>query len=121
MGEDEKLQQRLRKVAASPKNSTRLRTRTVIEHRLAHIAARKRPKARYRGLRPNVFDLRRAATILNLETIQRVQLKAAGSRFNLFGALETRFARVFGLGGHLLGVPPRDVTQAFCNDCASSM
>ena len=77
MGEDEKLQQRLRKIAASPKGRTQLRARTTIEHRLAHIAARKGPKARYHGQRCNVFDLRRAATIQNLETIQRVQLKAA--------------------------------------------
>jgi hypothetical protein len=35
------------------------------------VAARKGPKARYRGTRKNLFDLRRAAIIQNLETIQR--------------------------------------------------
>ncbi len=71
IAEDERRQQRLRKLQATPKGRERLRSRTGIEHRLAHVAARKGPKARYRGVRKNLFDLRRAATIQNLETIQR--------------------------------------------------
>lgn len=71
IGEDEQLQQRLRKLSSTPSGRARLRARTAIEHRLAHIAARKGPKARYRGTRKNLFDLRRAATIQNIETIQR--------------------------------------------------
>lgn len=77
IAEDERLQQRLRKLVASRKGRRRLRARTRVEHRLAHIAARKGPKARYRGQRANVYDLRRAAAIQNLETIQRVAVKAA--------------------------------------------
>jgi hypothetical protein len=71
MAEDERRQQRLRKLQSTRKGRERLRGRTPIEHRLAHIAARKGPKARYRSMRKNRFDLRRAAAIQNLETIQR--------------------------------------------------
>lgn len=76
VADDEKLQQRLRKTAATRKGRQRLRTRTGIEHRLAHISARKGPKARYFGARDNLYDLRRAATIQNLETIQRTIAQA---------------------------------------------
>ena len=71
IAEDEQLQQRLRKLQGTTKGRARLRERTSIEHKLAHIAARKGPKARYRGTRNNLYDLRRAAAIQNLETIQR--------------------------------------------------
>lgn len=71
IAEDERLQHRLRKLVSSPSGRARLRARTAIEHRLAHVAARKGPKARYRGTRKNLYDLRRAAAIQNLETIQR--------------------------------------------------
>ena len=43
----------------------------------AHIAARKGEQARYRGTRRNLFDLRRAATIQNLEGLQRMMRAAA--------------------------------------------
>jgi hypothetical protein len=71
IAEDEQRQHRLRKLASTKSGRERLRKRTGIEHRLAHIAARKGPKARYRGTRNNLYDLRRAAVIQNLETIQR--------------------------------------------------
>lgn len=71
IADDERRQQRLRRLIAKPSGRERFRERVAIEHRLAHIAARKGPKARYRGTRNNLFDLRRAATIQNLETIQR--------------------------------------------------
>ena len=71
IAEDERLQHRLRKLIATGPGRERLRARTGIEHRLAHVAARKGPKARYRGTRNNLYDLRRAAVIQNLETIQR--------------------------------------------------
>lgn len=76
IAEDEQLQQRLRKLAASPTGRERLRARTGIEHRLAHIAARQGPRARYRGSRANLFDLRRMAIIQNLETVHRVSGQA---------------------------------------------
>lgn len=73
---DERLQDNLRRLTATPQGRARLRERTGVEHRLAHIAARKGPRARYRGTRKNLFDLRRAAIIQNLETIHRVERAA---------------------------------------------
>lgn len=77
IGEDERLQQRLRKLQGTGPGRARLRERTGVEHRLAHIAARQGPKARYRGARKNLFDLRRVAAIQNLETIHRRKASAA--------------------------------------------
>jgi hypothetical protein len=71
IAEDEQRQHRLRKEQATAKGRERLRSRTGIEHRLAHLAARQGPTARYKGIRKNLFDLHRMAAIQNLETIQR--------------------------------------------------
>ena len=71
ISEDERLQQRLRKQLRAPVGRARLRKRAGIEHRLAHISRRQGPRARYIGARKNTFDLRRAATIQNLETLHR--------------------------------------------------
>ncbi len=68
---DEKLQQRLRKLIATPVGRERLRRRVSVEHRLAHIAQRQGRRARYLGVRRNLFDLRRAASLQNLETAHR--------------------------------------------------
>jgi len=68
---NERLQHRLRKLQRSPSGRARLRERTAVEHRLAHISRRQGRRARYRGVRKNLFDLRRACAIQNLETIQR--------------------------------------------------
>ena len=70
-GENERLQQRLRKAAQSPAGRQRFRQRVCIEHRLAHLGYRQGKRARYRGVRKNLFDTRRAACIQNLETAQR--------------------------------------------------
>ena len=71
IGEDEHLQHKLRTLQHSSGGRKRLRERVGVEHRLAHLSARQGPRARYRGVRKNLFDLRRNAAILNLETIQR--------------------------------------------------
>jgi hypothetical protein len=71
IGRDERLQHKLRKLQATSAGRAKLRKRVGVEHRLAHIAARQGPRARYRGVRKNLFDLRRVAAIQNLETIQR--------------------------------------------------
>jgi hypothetical protein len=71
IGKDEHLQQRLRKQIATPIGRERLRQRVDVEHALAHIGQRQGRRARYRGTRNNNFDLRRAASIQNLETAQR--------------------------------------------------
>jgi len=68
---DEPLQHRLRKLVATKKGRARLRLRIPVEHRLAHIVQRQGQRARYFGVRANLFDLRRAAALQNLETIQR--------------------------------------------------
>jgi hypothetical protein len=77
IAEDEQLQQKLRKEIASATGREHLRERVVVEHRLAHLARKQGPRARYRGTRKNLFDVRRHAAVLNLETIQRVEERAA--------------------------------------------
>jgi hypothetical protein len=77
IAEDEALQAKFRKLQQSPTGRRTLRQRTAVEHSLAHISARKGHRARYRGVRKNEFDLRRAATIQNLEAIHRELREAA--------------------------------------------
>jgi hypothetical protein len=74
---DESRQRKFRQLQQSKSGRASLRERTAVEHALAHIAARKGDHARYRGVRKNLFDLRRAATIQNLEGVQRLRLEAA--------------------------------------------
>jgi len=68
---DEPRQEKLRRMSDTKRGRQRFRERVPVEHRLAHIGQRQGRKARYRGTRKNLFDLRRAATIQNLETTQR--------------------------------------------------
>jgi hypothetical protein len=67
---DEPLQQELREAASTPAGRQRLRQRIPIEHKLAHLARKQGPRARYKGLRKNLMDLRRHSSVLNLERIQ---------------------------------------------------
>jgi hypothetical protein len=76
IAQDEQLQHRLRKLVASSKGRERLRERVKVEHALAHLARKQGRRARYLGIRKNLFDLRRHAAVLNLEAIHRV-LRAA--------------------------------------------
>ena len=71
MADDELLQHRLRKLMSTPKGRERIRERVAVEHRLAHLGRRQGRRARYRGTRKNLFDVRRAATVQNLEVIDR--------------------------------------------------
>jgi len=71
IAEDERRQKRLRRLQSCRTGRQRLRQRTGIEHHLAHVAQRKGRRARYRGARKNLYDLRRASAIQNLETVQR--------------------------------------------------
>lgn len=71
IAENERLQQRLRKRYATRAGRQRLRERVAVEHKLAHISRRQGPRARYLGVRKNLFDLRRASAIQNLETIHK--------------------------------------------------
>jgi hypothetical protein len=65
--DDELLQIRLRKAIATTSGRGALRQRVEVEHRLAHVVRRQGDRARYRGARRNLFDLRRAAAVHNLE------------------------------------------------------
>jgi DDE family transposase/transposase-like protein DUF772 len=71
IAENERLQHRLRKLQKTRTGRAKLRERVAVEHRLAHIGRRQGRRARYRGVRKNLFDLRRACAIQNFETIQR--------------------------------------------------
>jgi hypothetical protein len=71
MGDNEGLQKKLRKLQATRAGRATLRERVGVEHRLAHLANRQGPSARYRSVRKNTFDLRRLAAIQNLENIAR--------------------------------------------------
>lgn len=75
--ENENLQKDLRVLQQTSTGRQKLRRRVGVEHQLAHISQRQGRRARYRGLRKNLFDLRRAASVQNLETLQREQLKQA--------------------------------------------
>jgi hypothetical protein len=68
---DEPLQKRLRQAAKTKSGRQRFRERVAVEHRLAHLGQRQGPRARYRGVRKNLYDVRRAAAIQNLEAAQR--------------------------------------------------
>jgi len=76
IAEDEPLQKKLRALQASGAGRVQFRERVRVEHRLAHLAARQGPRARYNGVTKNLFDLRRAAAIQNLETIHRCKTAA---------------------------------------------
>jgi hypothetical protein len=71
IAENELLQHRLRKRAATSDGRDELRDRVPIEHRQAHTCRRQGRRARYNGARKNEFDLRRASAITNLEVTQR--------------------------------------------------
>jgi Transposase DDE domain/Transposase domain (DUF772) len=77
IAEDEALQRKFRKLQQTGPGRAALRERTAVEHALAHIAARKGDSARYIGVRKNLFDLRRAAAIQNLEAAHRQIQEAA--------------------------------------------
>lgn len=64
---DESRQKKVRRLQETKSGRALLRERTAVEHALAHIAARKGHRVRYVSARKNLFDLRRASAIQNLE------------------------------------------------------
>jgi Transposase DDE domain/Transposase domain (DUF772) len=64
----------LRKRAKTPEGRAELRKRVAVEHGLATIGNRQGDRARYRGLRKNLYDLRRHAVLSNLALIDRLAL-----------------------------------------------
>jgi transposase len=69
---DERLLAELRERQATPDGRARLRERVAVEHALAHIGRWQGRRARYRGARKNLFDLRRCAVVHNLHVIARL-------------------------------------------------
>lgn len=61
----------LRERRADPAGRAELRERVFVEHGLAGIARSQGRRARYLGLRKNLFDLRRHAAVANLHTAAR--------------------------------------------------
>jgi DDE family transposase/transposase-like protein DUF772 len=75
---DERLLVELRRRQTTPAGRAKLRERVAVEHALAHIGRWQGRRARYRGARKNLFDLRRCAVVHNLHVLARLpQLDAA--------------------------------------------
>jgi transposase len=70
---DETLLIELRQRQQTPQGRAKLRERVAVEHTLAHIGRWQGRRARYRGLRKNLFDLRRCAVVHNLHILARSQ------------------------------------------------
>jgi transposase len=68
---DEQLLAELRTRQRSAAGRAKLRERVSIEHCLAHIGHWQGRRARYRGTRKNLFDLRRTAVVHNLHVLAR--------------------------------------------------
>lgn len=69
---DEQLLWELRQRQLTPSGRAKLRERVAVEHALAHIGYWQGRRARYRGLRKNLFDLRRRAVVHNLHVLARL-------------------------------------------------
>lgn len=75
---DEALLIELRARQQTPEGRAKLRERVAVEHTLAHVGRWQGRRARYRGLRKNLFDLRRCAVVHNLHMLARAHpLQAA--------------------------------------------
>src|SRR6266567_4102968 len=74
---DEALLAELRQRQQTPQGRTQLRKRVAVEHTLAHVGRWQGRRARYRGIRKNLFDLRRCAVVHNLHVLARSQLLSA--------------------------------------------
>jgi len=79
---DEKLLAELRQRQQTPAGRAKLRERVKVEHTLAHVGHWQGRRARYRGTRKNLFDLRRVAVVHNLHVIAR-QPTAVGGDYQL--------------------------------------
>jgi hypothetical protein len=75
--DDEALLIELRQRQSTPDGRARLRERVAVEHTLAHVGQWQGRHARYRGVRKNLFDLRRCAVVHNLHVLARSQQLSA--------------------------------------------
>ena len=66
---DEALLADLRQRQHTPEGRAKLRERVAVEHALAHVGHWQGRRARYRGTRKNLFDLRRVTGVHNLHVI----------------------------------------------------
>jgi hypothetical protein len=57
----------------TPREGARLRERVAVEHTLAHVGWWQGRRARYRGTRKNLFELRRCAVVHNLHVLASSQ------------------------------------------------
>ncbi len=71
---DEALLIELRERQQTAQGRSKLRERVAVEHTLAHLGQWQGRRARYRGLRKNLFDLRRCAVFHNLHVLARSQV-----------------------------------------------
>jgi hypothetical protein len=74
---DERLLQELRERQQTSAGRAGLRERVAVEHTLAHVGQWQGARARYRGQRKNLLDLRRGAVVHNLHVLQRQPPDAA--------------------------------------------
>jgi hypothetical protein len=70
---EEALLQTLRATAQTTDGRARLRRRTTVEHSLARLDQIQGSKARYKGTRKNTLDVRRCATVANLQSLSRMK------------------------------------------------
>lgn len=70
---DEALLIELHRRQQTPEGRAKLRERVAVEHTLAHVGRWQGRRARYRGVRKNLFDLRRCAVVHNLHVLARSQ------------------------------------------------
>ena len=85
IADNEQLQKRLRRLANTRAGRARLRERVPVEHALAHAGRRQGRRARYRGVRKNLYDWRRASLLTNLEIIHRNLVGAAAAAATAVG------------------------------------
>lgn len=76
---DEQVLEELRERQLTPQGRANLRERTAVEHGLAHVGYWQGDRARYRGVRKNLLDVRRTAVVHNLHVIARQQAARAKS------------------------------------------
>ncbi len=74
---DEALIIELRERQQTVQGRAQLRERVAVEHTLAHVGQWQGRRARYRGVRKNLFDLRRCAVVHNLHVLARSQALSA--------------------------------------------
>jgi transposase len=76
---DERLLAELRERQLTAIGRAKLRERVHVEHSLSHVGRWQGDRARYRGTRKNVFDLRRTAVVANLHVIAHLPALAVAA------------------------------------------